>query len=80
MGVLEWVIGGCLIAMAAFLVVAVLMQSGQEKKLSGTIAGGADTFFSKNKGNSKEKWLPIATTVVAIIFVALVLVMYLLVA
>lgn len=32
------------------LVVAVLLQSGRQAGLSGTIAGGAETFFGKKRG------------------------------
>ena len=41
-------IGIVLILAAIFLVVAVLMQSGKSHNLSGTIAGGAETFFGKS--------------------------------
>ena len=40
MGALEYVLGGILIAMALFLTVIVLMQTGKDKRLSGSIAGG----------------------------------------
>ena len=46
MGVVEYVIGGVLLLMAVLIIVAVLMQSGKDKNLSGAIAGGADTFFA----------------------------------
>lgn len=32
------------------LIVAVLLQSGRQAGLSGTIAGGAETFFGKKRG------------------------------
>ena len=70
-------IGIFLIIAAVFLVVAVLMQSGKSKNLSGAIAGGADTFFGKSKEKTKEHELSKATTIVAIVFVVLVLVSYL---
>lgn len=41
MTVFEIVMGIILLVMALFLVVAVLMQSGTDKRLSGAIAGGA---------------------------------------
>ena len=70
-------IGIILILAAVFLIIAVLMQSGKDKSLSGTIAGGsADTFYGKTKNNSNEKKLSRLTTVVAIIFVALVFVSF----
>ena len=51
-------IGIILILSALFLIIAVLKQSGKDKSLSGTIAGGsADTFYGKTKNNSNEKKL-----------------------
>ena len=63
-----------LLVAAVFLVVAVLMQSGKDHNLSGTISGGADTFFGKSKGKTIDKILSKVTTVVAILFVLLVIV------
>ena len=71
-------IGIVLIIAALFLIVAVLMQSSKNHNLSGTIAGGAETFFGKTKGSTLDKKLSKLTTVVAIIFCILVLVSYLL--
>ena len=68
--------GIVLLVMAIFLVVAVLMQSGKDKKLSGTIAGGAETFFGKSSADKWDKKLSVLTTVVAIIFVLVVVAMY----
>lgn len=74
---MDILIGIILIAAAAFLVVAVLMQSGKDKSLSGTIAGGsAETFYGKNKGNSNEQKLSRLTTVIAIVFVVIVLISF----
>lgn len=68
--------GIVLLVMAVFLIVAVLMQSGKDKRLSGTIAGGAETFFGKSNANKWDKKLSVLTTVVAIIFVLVVIAMY----
>lgn len=65
-----------LLVAAVFLTVAVLMQSGKSHNLSGTIAGGADTFFGKTKGKTIDKVLSKLTTVVAIVFALLVIVVY----
>jgi len=65
-----------LLLMAIFLTVAVLMQHGKSHNLSGTIAGGAETFFGKTKGRSVDAMLSKVTTIVAIIFVILVVVVY----
>lgn len=70
------VFGIILLVAALFLVVAVLMQSGKSHNLSGSIAGGAETFFGKTKGKTIDKVLSKVTTVVAVIFVLLVIVMY----
>lgn len=74
---MEIAIGILLILAAIFLVVAVLMQSGKSHNLSGTIAGGAETFFGKSKATTIDKKLSKATTIVAIVFVVLVLISYL---
>ena len=62
--------------MAVFLVVSVLMQHGKASQLSGTIAGGAETFFGKTKGRTIDAMLSKVTTVVSIIFVVVVLLVY----
>ena len=61
------------------LTVLVLLQEGKQAGLSGAIFGGADTYWSKNKGRSKEGRLAIATTVLAVLFMALSLVLNILV-
>ena len=76
MPVAEIVIGIILIVFAVFLIVAVLMQQGKAHNLSGTIAGGAETFFVKSKGQTISKKLSILTTTVSIIFVLLVVSIY----
>ena len=76
---IEYIFGGLLLAMALFLIVAVMMQSGKDKKLSGAIGGGADTFFNKGKATRNEKRLARLTTVVAVLFAISVIVMYIVV-
>ena len=65
--------------MALFLIISVLMQSGKDTHLSGTIAGGADTFFGKAKANTWDRILSKLTVVISIIFAIVVIVMYALV-
>ena len=73
----ETTIGIMLIVAAVFLIVAVLLQSGKDKSLSGTITGGtSETFYSKNKSKGLDSWLPKVTTVVAIVFAVLVLISF----
>ncbi len=70
------VFGIILIVLALVLIVTVLLQDSKSHSLSGTIAGGAETFFGKNKGKEINQWLPKVTTAVAIAFVILVVIMY----
>ncbi len=79
MVVLQFVFGGILLALAVAIVALVLMQQGKDKKLSGAIAGGSDTFYGKNKGADKDKLLSTVTTVAAVLFVVVVVAMYLIV-
>ena len=73
---MELVIGILLLVMAVFLVISVLMQSSKNHRMSGTISGGAETFFGKQKGKSLDALFSKLTTIIAIIFVILVIVMY----
>lgn len=50
------------------LIVIVLFQSGKQAGLSGAIAGGAETFFGKNKGRTIDALLGKWTAVAAIGF------------
>lgn len=72
----EFIFGIVLLVVAVVLVVLVLIQSGKDKRLSGTIAGAAETFFGKSKGVDNEKKIAIATTVISIVFTIIVLAMY----
>ena len=78
MGALVIVLTVLQLLCALALVVVVLFQSGKDKRLSGTIAGGAETFFGKSKAADYNKTLSVATTIVSIVFAVLVLAMYLL--
>lgn len=55
--------------------VIVLMQSGKSAGLSGSIGGGADTFFSKGKAKSLDAKLAKMTKWFAIAFALLTLVL-----
>ena len=63
---------------AVAVTVIVLTQSGKRSGLSGAIAGGADTFLSKNKAKSWDAKLARWTKWVAIGFMILTLVLCLL--
>ena len=55
------------------LVAIVMLQSGKSAGLSGSIAGGAETFLSKNKAKSLDAKLAKMTKWVAIAFILLTL-------
>ena len=80
MGVLETVLGIVIIVMALALVALVLLQSGKDKRLSGTIAGAAETFFAKGQSKTRDKMLAKITTVLAFVFAIVVVVLYIAVA
>ncbi len=73
---METVIGVLLIIMGIFLIISVLMQSSKDHRLSGSIAGGAETFFGKQKGKTLDALFNKLATIVTIIFVVLVLALY----
>ncbi len=57
------------VIIALVLTVIVLMQHGRQQGLSGAIAGGAETFFGKNKGRTIDAMLRKFTAVFAILFI-----------
>ncbi|MBO5454261.1 MAG: preprotein translocase subunit SecG [Clostridia bacterium] len=58
------------------LIITVLMQSGKSQGVPGSIAGGAETFFGKNKGRTIDGILSKVTSVLAILFIILSVVLY----
>ena len=74
---MEIALGIAVIVLSVILVVAVLMQSGKDTRLSGTIAGGAETFFGKSKANTWDRILSKLTIVVSVVFALVVIAMYL---
>ncbi len=62
------------VLLGVVLTTVVLMQSGKSAGLSGAIAGGADTFFSKNKAKTWDSTLAKWTKYIAIAFMVLTLV------
>ena len=73
MEILRIILTVIFIVMCIALTVLVLMQEGRSQGL-GAIAGGAETYWGKNKGRSMEgllvkitKWLAIGFMVIAVI-------------
>ena len=71
MAIASLVIRIVLIVCSVFLIVVVLLQQGKTAGLSGAIAGGAETFFGKNKAKSYEGKLETLTKIVAVLFMVL---------
>ena len=64
----HYLIGAVLIISAVIIIVTVMLQQSKQQGLSGAIAGGADTFFDKNKGRTVEAKLSKITKIVAAVF------------
>ena len=75
MTAIEIVLMILMLIMGVFLVVSMLLQKSK-KGLSGTIAGGADTYYSKDPTAKFERILSTITAIVGIVFIVLVLVTY----
>ena len=56
------------IIVSVALMIIVLMQEGKENGLTGTLTGSADTYWSKNKGRSKDAVMCKITVVLAVLF------------
>ena len=76
MGTVEYIFGGALLFFALFLIIAVLLQHGKSHHLSGSITGGAETFFGKERGKTIDKVMSKLTSAVAVLFVLAVVVLY----
>ena len=74
----QYVLGGVLIALALALVVLVMLQSGKDTRMSGTISGGSDTYYGQNKGHSRDKLLSRLTVVVGSLFIGTMMAAYIL--
>ena len=70
----EIILGKVLILLSVAIIVLVLLQEGKSAGLSGAIAGGAETFFGKNKSRTMESKLVLITKIIAISFFVLALV------
>ncbi len=72
----EYILLVVLFLAAAFIVVAVTLQKTSDEGLSGTIAGGSETYYGRDKSTKKganlNKWM----LIVSIVFAITVLVVY----
>ena len=58
MPVVQYILAFAVIIVSVAIVVLVAMQESKAQGLSGAIAGGADSFFGKNKGKTIVVLLP----------------------
>ena len=67
----EITIGVIMFLLSAAIIGLVLLQQSREAGLSGVIAGGADTFFGKNKSRTRDakyaKWTKILAVVMFVL-------------
>ena len=78
MGITEIIVGSLIIILAIVIIAAILLQEGRRAGINGAISGGADTFLSKNKARSVDAFLARWTTVIAIAFMILVVIAFVL--
>lgn len=74
MGVHEIIFGIVLLILSIAIIILVLLQESKSAGLSGAIAGGAETFFGKNKSRTMESKLVLITKIIAISFFVIALV------
>ena len=58
------------------IIVIVLLQSGKTAGLSGTIAGGAETFFGKSKGRTIDAMLSKYTSFASLMFLVTSIILF----
>ena len=73
MPITELILGIVLAVISLGLIVAVLLQPGKDKRLSGAIAGGADTFMAKGKAGKMDQILGKITVALCIVFFVVIL-------
>lgn len=74
MSVWEVIVGAFVLLLSIVVIVVVILQQGRRAGISGAIAGGADTFLSKNKSRKADALLERYTKYVAILFFVLAIV------
>ena len=76
MPITELILGIVLALISLGLIIAVLLQPGKDKRLSGAIAGGADTFMAKGKAGKLDQILGKVTVAMCIVLFVVILVLY----
>ena len=64
----EYILLAVLLVAAVFLITAVVLQRSEKDGLSGTLVGGMETYYGKDKTVRKDKMLSKWTLIVSIVF------------
>ena len=72
----EYILLVLLLLSACFIVIAVMFQKSEKDGLSGTIVGGSETYYGKDKAAHTDKLLNKWTLIVGAIFALAVVVVY----
>lgn len=75
MSVLGVVLSMVFFAVCIGLIVIILLQSSRNAGLSGSVSGMAETYWSKNKANSREGKLEKYTKLLAAVFIILAIIL-----
>lgn len=75
---LKMILSVILVVLAVFLTVVVLLQESKTSGMNSAVGGGSDTYLSKNKSKSWNAKLANWTSMVAIAFMVLTLIVCLL--
>ena len=73
---MEYVLLAILLLAAVFIIVAVIFQKSADEGLSGTIAGGSETYYGKDKSGGIDKKLFKWTLITGIVFAVAVIAVY----
>ena len=73
---MEYVLLAILLVCAVVITLAVLFQKSGEKGLSGTIAGGSETYYGKDKSGGVDKKLFKWTLIAGVVFAVAVVAVY----
>lgn len=74
--VVEYICLGALLVTALFIIIAVTMMKSGDEGLSGTLVGGTETYYGKDKSVHKNKKLGKWVLIMSIIFGLAVLAVY----
>ena len=72
----EYILIALLLISSIFIVVSVTIQKSSDEGLSGTIAGGSETYYGKDKSRQAGRRLNKWTLILAIVFAVAVILVY----